>query len=143
MPNSPRTILAFDFGTKKIGIAVGQEITHTASPLPAIPAKDGIPNWQQLESIINQWQPDLFVVGHPINMDTSDNDITVRARKFANRLHGRFHKPIQLIDERLSTFTAKEHIAKATGTKRAIDSNDAKIDSVAAALILETWFSVQ
>jgi putative Holliday junction resolvase len=139
-PARPRTVLAFDFGTQKIGLAIGQELTKTASPLPAIKAKDGIPNWDQLAKIIAEWQPDLFVVGHPLNMDGTDNDVTVRARKFANRLNGRFHKPAELVDERLSSFDAKDLVKELHGK---VDHRDTAIDSVAASLILETWFSLK
>ena len=139
-PNNikPRTILAFDYGLKKIGIAVGQEISMTASPLPPIKAKEGIPNWDNLGNIINEWQPDLLVVGHPLNMDGTDNEITIRARKFCNRLNGRYQRPSTLMDERLSTFEAKEIIIE-KGKKR--NFKDDPVDSVAAALILESWFT--
>jgi putative holliday junction resolvase len=133
-----KTIVAFDYGTKHIGIAVGQTITRTANSLPLLKAKDGIPDWSQIEKLFSQWQPDLILVGLPLNMDDSDNEITVRARKFANRLHGRFGVKVEMMDERLTSFAAKEEI------KNAGRSNDYKknpVDSIAARLILETWFS--
>ena len=82
--------MGFDFGTQKIGIAIGQTVTQTASPLPDLPAKDGQPKWDAVASLIKEWQPDAFVVGIPLNEDGSDNALSKRARKFANRLHGRF-----------------------------------------------------
>ncbi|HEY5717466.1 MAG TPA: Holliday junction resolvase RuvX, partial [Motiliproteus sp.] len=78
--------LAFDFGTTRIGVAVGQAITATASPLPWIKAKDGVPDWSQLERLVREWQPDALVVGLPLNMDGSLCEMSHRARKFANRL---------------------------------------------------------
>jgi len=101
-------IMSFDYGTKKMGIAVGQAITGTANPLSVIPAKDGIPNWQNIEKLIKEWQPKLFVVGLPLNMDDSEGDMSIRAEKFARRLTGRFGIPHQTIDERLSSFEARE-----------------------------------
>lgn len=139
MPQAPsqRRILAFDFGTHRIGVAFGQELTATAKPLPILPARDGIPDWQQIEALIKEWQPDAFVVGLPVNMDGSAGPITPRARKFGNRLHGRFHKPIFSMDERLSSFEAKQKLEHA-GNKNSIG-----LDSMAATLILESWFREQ
>ena len=132
-----RRILAFDFGTHRIGVAFGQELTGTATPLPILPARDGIPDWGQIEKLIQEWQPDAFVVGLPVNMDGTAGPITPRARKFGNRLHGRFHKPIHTMDERLSSIEAKEKLAEAT------QKNSIGLDSMAATLILESWFREQ
>ena len=85
-----RSLMGFDFGTRSIGIATGQEITGTASPLTSLKANDGIPDWSQLEKLLKEWQPDLLVVGLPLNMDGTEQEMTVRARKFGQRLHGRF-----------------------------------------------------
>ena len=104
------TVIAFDFGTFSIGAAIGQDVTRTASPLCSFKARDGIPNWQAIEKILNEWQPDLLVVGLPLNMDGTEQPLTARARKFANRLHGRFGYQVQLQDERLSTVEAKSRI---------------------------------
>jgi len=135
-----KTILGFDFGTLRIGIAVGQTFTETSTPLAPITARDGIPDWDALGKIILEWQPDLFVVGKPLNMDGSESDMSRRASKFGNRLHGRFHKPIIMVDERLSTREAKEIYLSQGGTA---DFKKNAVDSIAASLILETWFSQQ
>lgn len=132
-----RTLFGFDFGTKSIGIAVGQEITGTASPLLALPARDGQPDWGRLESLVKEWQPDLLVVGLPLNMDGSDQPLTDRARKFGNRLHGRLGLPIAYSDERLTTAAARESLF-AQGGYRAL--NKGKVDCQSAVLILESWF---
>lgn len=132
----PATLLGFDFGTKSIGVATGQMITATAQPIPAIKANDGIPNWETVEKVIKEWQPDLVVVGLPLNMDGTEQAITQRAKKFANRLNGRFGVTIALQDERLTTASAKEFIFERGGFK-ALDKG--KVDSVSAALILESW----
>ena len=133
---APQTLLGFDFGTKSIGVATGQMITATAQPIVAIKANDGIPNWDTVEKVIKEWQPDLVVVGLPLNMDGTEQMITQRAKKFANRLNGRFGVKIALQDERLTTASAKEFIFERGGFK-ALDKG--KIDSVSAALILESW----
>lgn len=132
------TLMGFDFGTQKIGIAIGQQLTQTASALPEIPAKDGQPQWQTVASLIEEWKPDAFVVGIPFNEDGSENPLSARARKFGNRLHGRFGLPLFTINEHLSSYDARDHIQQYSG--RAAKSNR-YVDSVAAVLILESWFS--
>lgn len=131
-------ILGFDFGVTSIGVAVGQTITGTASPLPALKANDGIPNWQQVETLLQEWQPASCVVGLPLNMDSTEQPLTARARKFANRLHGRFGIPVHLQDERLTTVSAKE-ILFAQGGARKLEK--ARIDSAAACLITEDFLA--
>ncbi|HGJ5881924.1 Holliday junction resolvase RuvX [Arsenophonus sp.] len=132
-----RTIIAFDFGTLSIGIAIGQEITATARPLTAIKAKDGKPNWLDIEKIIQEWQPELAIVGLPLNMDGTEQPISNQARKFANRLHGRFGIQVTLHDERLTTIEARAQLFN-QGGYRAL--NKSKIDSISAVIILESWF---
>ena len=134
------TALAFDFGTKSIGCAVGQSITGTAQALPAFKAQDGIPDWTSVEQCIKTWQPDILIVGLPLNMDGSEQALTRRAKKFANRLHGRFGIEIALQDERLTTTDARAEIF-ARGGYRAL--NKSKVDGISACLILESWFSTQ
>jgi putative Holliday junction resolvase len=133
---APTSLLGFDFGTKSIGVATGQMITATAQPLAAIKANDGIPNWDTVEQVIKDWKPDVVVIGLPLNMDGSEQDITQRAKKFGNRLNGRFGVKIAFQDERLTTASAKEFIFERGGYK-ALEKG--KIDSVSAALILESW----
>lgn len=135
-----KTVLSFDFGLKSIGVAVGQTITGTASPLNAIKAQDGIPNWQVIEDIYAEWLPDLCIVGLPLNMDGTEQPISERARTFANRLNGRFKKPVELWDERLTTVDAKAELFALGGFKK-LDKG--KIDSVSAVLILQSWFENQ
>ena len=131
-------VLAFDFGLARIGVAVGQQITKTATPLNTLKAKEGSPDWNEVEKLIKEWQPKRLVVGEPFNMDSSDQDITLRARKFANRLHGRFGLAVDLFDERLTSTAAREEIFEYGGYKKL---KKTQIDSVAAALILESWFA--
>ncbi len=135
-----QTILAFDFGTNSIGCAVGQSITGTAQGLPAFKAQDGIPNWDSIAKVIADWQPDLLVVGLPLNMDGTEQPLTQRAKKFANRLQGRFNLPVELHDERLTTVEARAEIFS-RGGYRALKKG--KVDSISACLILESWFENQ
>ena len=135
-----RTVLGFDYGTKSIGIAVGQEITGTASPEAALKANDGVPNWEQVETVLKHWQPDLVVVGLPLNMDGTEQELTKRARKFANRIHGRFGLPIALQDERLTTVDARARLFEMGGFKALTKD---KVDSVSAVLIIESFFETQ
>ncbi|MEY8710069.1 Holliday junction DNA helicase RuvA [Mangrovibacter phragmitis] len=131
------TILAFDFGTRSIGVAIGQKITGTARPLSALKAKDGIPDWEQIDRILKEWQPDFLVVGLPLNMDGTEQPLTARAKKFANRLHGRFGITVELHDERLSTVEARAGLF-AQGGFKALDKGS--VDSASAVVILESWF---
>ncbi|ARU64034.1 Holliday junction DNA helicase RuvA [Histophilus somni] len=131
------TVLAFDFGTKSIGCAVGQSITGTAQALPAFKAQDGIPDWLKIEKCLKDWQPNIVVVGLPLNMDGSEQDLTHLARKFANRLNGRFGVKVKLQDERLTTKQARDEIFQ-RGGYRALKKE--KVDSISACLILESWF---
>lgn len=132
------TIIAFDFGTASIGAAIGQDITKTANPLCSFKARDGIPNWQSIEKVLNDWQPDYLVVGLPLNMDGTEQTLTARARKFANRLHGMFGYQVHLQDERLSTVEAKSHIFASRGY-RALEKGH--VDATSAIIILESWFA--
>lgn len=135
-------VLAFDFGTQRIGVAVGQSITGTASPLPALKANDGVPNWDHIAALIKEWQPQQLLVGLPLNMDDSESDLSMRARKFANRLNGRFGLRVELWDERLSSFEARgEMLSRSPKNYRDGNFKDGKVDSLSACLILEGWFS--
>ena len=128
--------MAFDFGIKNIGIAIGQEITKTASTFYSLSATDGQPNWTEMDKIINEWQPNLFVVGDPFNMDGTRSKIQDLADRFSNSLNKRYDIDIEKTDERLSSREAKERLEKETiGTK---DSSNKH--SISAQVILEDWF---
>lgn len=135
-----RTVLGFDFGKKSIGVAVGQEVTGTASPLHALKAIDGIPDWQKLQHVFDEWQPQLAVVGLPLNMDGTNQDITFAAKKFANRLNAKYRVPVETCDERLTTVDAKAQLFEMGGYKKL---EKQKIDSASACLILESWMESQ
>ncbi|TKI03091.1 Holliday junction resolvase RuvX [Martelella alba] len=135
-----RTVMAFDFGTRSIGAAIGQDITRTARPLTALKARDGVPDWSRVEKLLQEWRPDLVVVGLPLNMDGSEQPLTQQARKFANRLHGRFGFQVLLHDERLTTVEARAGLFEHGGF-RALDKG--RIDAGSAVVILESWFEQQ
>ena len=135
-----QTIVAFDFGTKRIGSAVGKYITKTARPLSTIQNKEGQIDWQTIQKIVNEWRPDGFVVGIPLNMDGSEQSITQDAREFAKVLQIKFDLPVFESDERLTTKSARELVFEQGGYK-ALQATE--LDSVAAMLILEQWFNAQ
>ncbi len=131
-----RSLMGFDFGTKSIGVATGQELTGSASPLTSLKANEGIPDWAQIEKLLKEWQPDLLIVGLPLNMDGTEQEITQRARKFGQRLHGRFGFKVEFKDERLTTTDAKARLFE-HGGYRALGKS--RVDAVSAQLILESW----
>jgi len=129
-------LLGFDFGLRRIGVAVGQHITGTASPLTPIKAQEGIPDWQVIGGLMTEWKPVLVLVGEPINMDGSDSAMAARARKFARRVQGRFGARITMVDERLSSYDVKQRVRQYHG---AVDFADHAIDSAVAVLLIEQW----
>lgn len=133
---SSPSCLAFDFGMKSIGVAIGQEVTGTASPLDALKAMDGIPNWDEVGRIIQEWQPHCLLVGLPLNMDGTEQPITANVKRFAGRLSHKFQLPVHQHDERLSTVDAKEKLFALGGYKKLTKG---KVDSVSACLIYESW----
>lgn len=128
--------MAFDYGLRQIGVAVGNALLGTTRPLPILRARDGVPDWNAVAALLGEWQPDLLVVGNPLNMDGSASELSTRADKFARRLHGRFGLPVELVDERLSSFEAKQ-LSREQG--HGGDFHREPIDSLAAELILRTW----
>lgn len=135
--NSPRTLLGFDFGTKRIGVAVGQELTGSARALETLNSPDGGPDWAGISRLIEQWQPAALVLGLPLNLDGSDHEITRLVRRFGNRLRGRYNLPVYTIDERLSSTEAELLLAE----KGRFDKAD--VDKVAAQVILQSWLEQQ
>ena len=125
----PETLLAVDFGLKHIGLAVGQTVTRTASPLCEIPAKNGKPDWAALDAVISQWQPQRLLVGLPTHMDGTESEMSVRARQFAQSLRRRYDRRVVLVDERLTSQEAK---------RLAPEDNR---HAVAAGLIAQTWLN--
>lgn len=137
------TLLGFDYGLRRIGVAVGQALTATATPLPALNARDGVPDWNVIARLLEEWQPGAIVIGVPYNMDDSRQEMTDRAERFARRLHGRFNIPVHTVDERLSSHEAEDRLRTARQQGRRGRIAKAEIDSAAACVLLETWLNVQ
>lgn len=127
--------MGFDFGLQKIGVAIGQRLTLTASPVAIIKANEGKPNWEMLDPLLKEWEPDILIIGNPLNMDGTPSDISLRAAKFTRRLAARYQLPTELMDERLSTREAREQ-----ADNRGING---QVDALAAAIILENWLRHQ
>tara|TARA_B100001123_G_C15127531_1_gene953949 strand:+ start:77 stop:499 length:423 start_codon:yes stop_codon:yes gene_type:complete len=129
-------VMAFDYGLRNIGIAIGQNITKSASTFYAIKAKEGVPDWIKLDSIVEEWEPDLFIVGDPFNMDGTKSEFQKKITKFSTELKNRYEIELQMIDERLTTKEAKDRIQdKPDGIK-----DSANKHSISAQIILEDWF---
>ena len=133
------TLLAFDFGHRRIGVAVGQTLTATANAL-AVVAFTSKPDWQAISAIINEWKPVGLVVGLPLAEDGGETDMSKAANKFGRQLNGRFGIPVLFEDERLTSLSAEQRFidARATGGMRRKDA--ALKDALAAHVILENWF---
>lgn len=127
---TPRTYLCFDYGEKRIGLAVGQAVTGTATPLAIIKVRNRGPDWEGIAAMIDRWRPDALVVGHPLNMDGTRQELTDRAERFGRALAGRYRLPVYLADERLTTVEARSR----SGLREAVDA-------VAAQIILEAWLA--
>ncbi len=133
------TLLGFDYGPRKIGVAVGQTITGSASPLTTIRSHGERPDWSRIEDLIREWRPKAAVVGLPFNMDDSETALAPRARRFARQLQGRFGLEVHLVDERLTSLEARRQLGRTSASAKAIEA----IDAMAAKLILETWLCEQ
>ena len=128
--------LGFDFGYKRIGVAVGQRLTGSASPLSTLHAKLGVPDWVEVQKILNQWRPLALVVGLPTCIDDTEQYTTAASKGFARQLRKRFLLPVHMVDERLSTVEARAHLFEAGGYRKIKQS---EVDSIAACVILEQW----
>ena len=126
-------IVAFDFGEKKIGVAVGQTSTCTSSPLQVIFNKNGKVNWFEISTLLDEWQPGLIIVGKPLNMDGTDSEIMKKVEKFYKKLRDLYDAKFEYIDERLTTFEARQ-ILKENKTDE-VDANAAKI-------LIDNWFEI-
>lgn len=128
-------LLGFDYGTHKIGIAVGQTLTRTANPLLTLGMVERKPDWSRIGGLVDEWQPEALVVGHPFEMTDREANNAPGAKRFARQLNGRFRLPVHLIDERLTTRAAWEALG--------LDAvrEQTRVDAYAAKLILETWLN--
>lgn len=138
MHSDYQRLLGFDFGTKRIGVASAQAITGAASPLPPIPARDGIPAWEKLDALLAEWKPEALIVGLPLNMDDSESELSRLARKFARRMVARYQLPVFMCDERLSSHSARGLLMDLKAQRR---GKLPSLDSTAAVFIAEAWLA--
>ena len=131
-----QTLLGFDYGCKRIGVAVGQRLTQSATALSTVSARDGKPDWSAITRLMEEWKPDALVVGIPYHMDGSEQDITRAARRFCRQLEGRYRLPVYEADERLSSFIVESGLSTQRNAGR-------DIDPLAAQVILQDWLQQQ
>lgn len=136
--------MAFDFGRKRIGVAVGSRLSGRAQPVASIDHRESEPDWAAVESLAREWQPARIIVGLPGTLDGHETEMSSAARAFAQALGERLQLPVELVDEQLTSAAAREELreARAQGRKRQ-RVKKAEIDPVAARLILETWLNQQ
>lgn len=133
-PGAPlRTIMAFDYGTRRIGVAIGQMLTRTARPLTIITVQSTNFPWEKVDTLLSEWRPQALVVGLPHHADGSFNTVSRAAIAFSEQLQQRYQLPVHLIDETLSSLEATQRL-QPTGRKQKV-----RVDAVAAQVILETW----
>ena len=150
MTVTARTFLAFDYGTKRTGVAVGQELTRSATALVTLNNPPNKLNWDAIDQLVKEWQPDAFVVGLPLNADGSEHPVSRAAKQFGNQLQARYNLPTYWIDERLTSSEAERMLAASSTSRKSRHKALGKgrrakeqIDSTAAKLILESWFNQQ
>ena len=139
MSKTVSQVIGFDFGLRHIGVATGNTKTAVASELTVLMAKNGQPDWDEIKRLFSEWQPELVLVGLPLNMDDSESELSGRARKFAKQIQGRFGLKIEMVDERLSSFEAK---LRARDQGHGGDYKAAPIDALAARILIEQWLSL-
>ncbi|MCW8856013.1 MAG: Holliday junction resolvase RuvX [Kangiella sp.] len=137
---SPQRYLCFDFGEKRLGVATGLRDQMSSQALTVLAVVNDQPDWSLVEKLITEWRVEAFVVGLPLNMDDTEQQITQKARKFAGRLHGRYGLPTHLHDERLSSAEVKDYLFEIGGYKKL---KQTPIDAYAAELILKGFFEQQ
>ncbi len=133
--------LCFDYGTVRIGLAVGNSLLGTARPLKVVANNSGTPNWSDIDKALEQWQPSALVVGIPLNLDGEEQDITKHARGFLRRLKKRYAVPVFAADEQFSSMQAQQELQKMRARGQRGKTQHADVDTLAAALILERWFA--
>jgi len=127
-----QTLLGFDYGRKRIGVAVGQQITRSATALTTVRARDGKPDWPAISHLIEEWKPDALVVGIPYHMDGSEQDMTQAAQRFCRQLEGRYRLPVYQTDERLTSYIVESSLSGKSNAHQ-------DVDPLAARLILQDW----
>jgi putative Holliday junction resolvase len=133
------TVIGFDFGLKRIGIAIGNTITGIATPNCTLESQNQQPDWDKITVLIREWRPDKLVVGMPYHIDHSENEMTKAAQRFANRLQGRYQLPVETVAEQLSSREAEQRLKQTRQQGRKQKIKKTEIDRLAAAIILESW----
>ena len=145
-------VMGFDYGSKRIGTAIGQTNMATARPLTMVPVKNQRPDWGKISTLIDEWQPQALVVGLPHHADGSANIITKAVHRFCKQLNERYNLPVHTIDETLSSIAAMEQKVKEASKRKGKRRKghqitpyflplSPSIDAIAAQIILETWFA--
>jgi putative Holliday junction resolvase len=135
MPEQPQTLLGFDFGLRRIGVAVGQTLTRTANPLETIACVRGSPDWERIALLVQEWRPDSLVVGIPNHADATPHSLQPAIEGFMRQLEQRYKLPVHTIDERLSSVEGAQR-------QRATEDNGPGLDAYAAQAILESFLAV-
>jgi putative pre-16S rRNA nuclease len=133
------TVIGFDFGARRIGVAVGETATCIANPLGAIDAAANEARWREIDRIVAEWRPVAFVVGEPHHADGSEHAVAKLAGKFARRLAGRYELPVVMVDETLTSAIAEQNLREARTRRKPRDKARADIDALAASLILQSF----
>ncbi len=128
--------MGFDFGTVRIGVAIGETLTGLAHPLTMIPSEPLARRFEQIGALLAEWQPNQIIVGLPTSLEGAEHEMTQRCRRFGNQLHGRFNLPVTWVDERLSSAEAEQRLRQTGQTARATKAN---VDAVAAQILLQQW----
>ena len=133
------TIIAFDFGLQRTGIAVGNTLTGSASPECTLQSQNEQPNWQAISDLFNEWKPNQLVVGMPIELDGSENPLKKRIDRFCNQLNGRYNLPVDQENEQFTSIEAAGRLKqlRQSGRKKKVSKED--VDKIAASIILENW----
>ena len=137
MQAASSTVIAFDFGEKRIGVAVGDLTVRIAHPHATIRAEDNATRFAEIAKLFDEWRPGRVIVGLPLHPDGAEHEMTRLARRFARRLEGRFGCPVSLVDERLTSRAAESRLRESGASTRRVDD---AIDQAAAREILEAWF---
>jgi len=131
MPGPCQTLLGFDYGRMRIGVAVGQQLTCSATALTTIGARDGKPDWPAISRLLEEWKPDALVVGIPYHMDGTEQDMTHAAQRFSRQLEGRYKLPVYCAEERLTSYVVESGLRERSG--------NTAIDPLSAQVILQDW----
>jgi len=133
------TVLAFDFGLARTGVAIGNTVTGVVTPLCTLTSINTKPDWESITKLIEEWRPQTLVVGIPYLLDGNSSEMTLKAEKFSRQLEGRYALPVDTINEQLSSLEAEDRLrqSRQTGRKKKIKKEE--IDQLAAAIILESW----